>query len=185
MKPSTSTTSIREKNLSFRPAAIGDAAHVAALVNSAYRGGSSRAGWTTEADLLTGERISTDEMKALIATGGTIILLCFQDADLIGSVQLQKFDDAAYLGMFVVQPKLQGAGIGKQFMQTAEELVQAKWGVKRMWMSVISVRHELIAYYERRGYQRTGHFKPFPYAVEDASRHTEALKLEELEKRFD
>lgn len=184
MKISTSSVNASGNPLSFRPATIADAAFVAQLVNSAYRGDTSRAGWTTEADLLTGERINADEMQALIASEDTVILLCLQGEKIIGSVQLQKIDDAAYLGMFVVQPTLQGGGVGKQFMQAAEDLVQKIWGVNRMWMSVISVRHELIAYYERRGYQRTGHFKPFPYAVEDASRHAEALKLEELEKRF-
>ncbi|MBC3881849.1 GNAT family N-acetyltransferase [Undibacterium sp. LX40W] len=170
--------------LSFRHALKGDAAAIAVLVNSAYRGDSSRAGWTTEADLLTGTRINAEEVVNLIEADHSVVLLCLQDAEMIGCVHLEKTDDAAYLGMFVVQPTRQGGGIGKQFMQAAETEVQALWGVKKMWMSVISVRAELIAYYERRGYVRTGRFKPFPSEIGDEFRLVKELQFEEMEKQL-
>ncbi len=170
--------------LDFRHAVKSDAAAIAVLVNSAYRGDSSRAGWTTEADLLTGTRINAEEVMQLIEADNSVVLLCVQDDQMIGCVHLEKTDDAAYLGMFVVQPTLQGGGIGKQFMHAAESEVQALWGVKKMWMSVISVRAELIAYYERRGYVRTGRYKPFPSEIGDEFRLVENLQFEEMEKQL-
>jgi GNAT superfamily N-acetyltransferase len=83
----------------------------------------------------------------------------------VGTVHLQREGDEAHLGLFVVQPTLQGRGIGKVFLEAAERFVHLSWGSGRMTMQVISVRDELIAYYERRGYGRTGQRKPFPDAA--------------------
>lgn len=182
MSVEQSTSMENHKTVSFRHAVKSDAAAIAVLVNSAYRGDSSRAGWTTEADLLTGTRINAEEVMQLIEADNSVVLLCLQNQEMIGCVHLEKTDDAAYLGMFVVQPTLQGGGIGKQFMQAAEVEVQKLWGVKKMWMSVISVRAELIAYYERRGYVRTGRFKPFPSEIGDEFRLVKDLQFEEMEK---
>ena len=170
------------ENLTYRHAEPQDAIVIAALVNSAYRGDSSRLGWTTEANLLEGARISPDGVYQLITAEDTIILLCSRGVELIGCVQLQKTDDGAYLGMFVVRPLEQGNGIGKQFMLTAEALVQKLWGAQKMWMTVITARAELIAFYERRGYVRTGRLKPFPNDAEDHIILVENLQFEELEK---
>lgn len=168
--------------ISFRPAEASDAEIIAALVNSAYRGDSSRQGWTTEADLLQGSRIHAAEVAELIAAKDSVILLCLQDQDIIGCVHLEKTSDAAYLGMFVVRPVLQGNGIGKHFMQTAEKHARQLWGIQKIWMTVISVREELIAYYERRGYVRTGRFKPFPSNNGKEQMLVENLQFEEMEK---
>ena len=169
-------------NIVYRPALVTDAAIIEALVNSAYRGDSSRAGWTTEADLLDGTRISAEEVISQIEAKDSIILLCIRNNEIIGCVHLEKNENAAYLGMFVVKPTLQGAGIGKQFMQAAENMAQAVWGVEKMWMTVISVRSELIAFYERRGYHRTGRFKPFMGDGVNGIVKTAPLEFEELEK---
>ena len=177
----TSQTST-DNHVIYRYAVLDDAQEIAQLVNSAYRGESSRAGWTTEADLLSGTRISTEEVQEEIADEDTIILLCLQNQAMIGCVQLQRTEDAAYFGMFVVKPTLQGAGIGKAFMQEAENLVKKIWDTQKMWMTVISVRSELIAYYERRGYQRTGRFKPFDVGVFNGDLKVSDLQFEELEK---
>lgn len=181
--PNTSTAiHPDDTKLSYRHAEPEDATLIAALVNSGYRGDSSRQGWTTEAHLLAGTRINADGVRQLILAEDTVILLCCRAQDVIGCVQLQKTEDAAYLGMFVVSPLEQGNGIGKQFMLAAEALVQQLWGVHKMWMTVITVRSELIAFYERRGYVRTGRFKPFPADAEDHIFLVENLQFEELEK---
>ena len=91
-----------------------------------------------------------------------MILLCQLKDDVIGSVLLQKKETAAYLGMFVVKPGLQGGGIGKHLLQTAERTAQLEWNVRKIVMSVITLRPELIAFYQRRGYRRTGEVLPFP-----------------------
>ena len=150
-------------SLAFRPATPADASLIAALVNSAYRGDSSRAGWTTEADLISGARTDEGDVRRMLAEAGSMILLCLQEGEIIGTVYLKQTDaTSAYLGLFTVQPTLQGGGIGKQFIQAAERAAMKRFGISRMWMTVITVRSELIAYYERRGYRRTGELKPFP-----------------------
>jgi GNAT superfamily N-acetyltransferase len=168
----------------YRIAVPDDAKFLAELINSSYRGDSSRAGWTTEADLLTGSRIDADGICKLILAENSVMLLCLQNDVIISCVHLQKTGDAAYFGLFVVQPVLQGEGLGKLIMQKAESVVQTLWDVKKMWMTVISVRHELIAYYERRGFVRTGRFKPFPAEIGDEFRLVKNLQFEELEKQL-
>lgn len=170
--------------LQFRIAQLTDVPAICALVNSAYRGDSSRAGWTTEANLLTGVRVEAPEVSDLISNSDSFILVCQQGDQIIGSVNLQRTEDGAYLGMFAVQPTLQGGGIGKQFIAQAEREVQERWGVTRMWMTVITTRTELISYYERRGYTRTGRIVPFPEEVSDEFRLVKDIEMLELAKEF-
>ena len=165
ISPTQASQVASSSNLSFRRAATADVDTIVALVNSAYRGESSRAGWTTEADLLGGQRTDAEEVSRLIGTDGSVILLCQCGDEIVGSVHLEKVDAAtAYLGMLVIKPVLQGQGCGSRFMAAAENFVRAEWGVARMQMQVITLRHELIAYYQRRGYQRSGEIRPFPVA---------------------
>lgn len=182
IKIMSETKQYQNTHIQFRLAVDADAEAIAALVNSAYRGDSSRQGWTTEDDLLQGPRIHAQEVSDLLAANDSVILLCLQDQDIIGCVHLEKTESAAYLGMFVVRPVLQGNGIGKYFMQTAEQHAQKMWGISKIWMTVITVRHELIAYYERRGYVRTGRFKPFPADNGKEKVLVENLQFEEMEK---
>jgi len=132
------------------------------LVESAYRGEVSRAGWTTEADFLDGQRIDTAGVAADIGKTGSVIVLAEQDGQLLACCHLEKNGEACYFGMFSVAPHLQGGGIGKQLMQEAER-VALVWQCAAMEMTVIDIREELIAFYQRRGYARTGIKKPFPY----------------------
>lgn len=171
-------------SLTFRPAAENETGLLAQLVNLAYRGESSRAGWTTEADLLGGQRTDEEEIRELIQAENSVLLLCLQDGEIVGSVNLQKTDDAAYLGMLVIRPDLQGRNIGKQLMQAAENFVQQEWGVTKMKMTVITVRTELLAFYERRGYRRTGKIEPFPTDARAGMPLVEGLHFEVLEKEL-
>jgi ribosomal protein S18 acetylase RimI-like enzyme len=168
--------------LSFRKARAEDAERIAHLVNSAYRGDSSRAGWTTEAELIDGARTNPQEILGLIEGEGSLILLCLRGVDIVGSVYLQRRAAAAYLGLLVVNPQLQGAGIGKQLMAAAETLVRTEWGSTKMTMTVISVRQELIAFYERRGYRRIGESHPFPASIGASIPKVPGLQFEVLEK---
>jgi ribosomal protein S18 acetylase RimI-like enzyme len=169
--------------LSFRPATASDAPEVADLVNSAYRGDSSRAGWTTEADLVVGARITVPELEALVSAEGSLLLLCHQGGALAGCVHLKRLEEgAAYLGLLTVRPGLQGGGLGKAFLAEAEATVRRAWGARRMTMTVITVRAELIAYYERRGYRRSGILRPFPADAGESRPTVAGLMLEVLEK---
>jgi len=169
--------------LAFRPASPADVPAVVDLVNAAYRGDSSRAGWTTEADLLDGARITASELEALISAEGSTVLLCLQDGALAGCVHLKRLEDGkAYLGLFTVRPGLQGGGLGKAFLAEAEATVRRLWNTRTMTMTVITLRAELLAYYERRGYRRTGVVKPFPRESAETRPRVEGLLLEVLEK---
>ena len=152
--------------LTFRDAGSADVPAVVALVESAYRGEASRAGWTTEADLLEGQRTDVEGVRAVIDAPGSRMLLAERDRTLVACCQLEDRGGACYFGMFAVRPGLQGDGLGKVVLAEAERVAREEWGAARMEMTVISAREELIAYYERRGYRRTGELSPFPYGDE-------------------
>ena len=156
-------SSIVETATTFRLATSGDVAAIVALVESAYRGDVSRKGWTTEADLLDGQRTDPAGVAELIAKPGSCMLLAERDGALLACANLEKRGDAGYFGMFSVRPDLQGAGIGRAVLAEAERVAHEDWHCREMHMTVISVRDELIAWYERRGYRRTGIHSPFPY----------------------
>ena len=139
---------------------------IAALVNSGYRGASSRAGWTTEADFLGGQRTDADALREDLAARPGAVLLTLRDdpgGELLGSVWLEpQGPDVWYLGMLTVRPDLQARQLGRTLLAEAEAYA-ASHGARRIRMSVITVRDTLIAWYERRGYVRTGETLPFPY----------------------
>lgn len=152
--------------LRFRDATADDVPAIVRLVTSAYRGEASRAGWTTEADLLDGNRIVPEVLLADIARPRSRILLAEAQAaacdGLLGCAHVAAADDTGYFGMFAVQPRLQRAGAGRAILAEAERVVREDWQLPRMCMTVIDLRSELIAWYERRGYRLTGETRPFP-----------------------
>ena len=169
----------------FRRATLADVPAVVALVESAYRGDGSRAGWTTEADLLDGQRTDADDVRSCIERAHSVVLLGERAGELVACAHVAGEDGAGYFGMFSVKPALQGAGIGKQMLAEAERIVRDEWRLPAMRMTVIDVRAELIAFYERRGYARTGITKPFPYGDERFGLpKREDLRFEVLEKRL-
>ncbi|MFJ3960620.1 GNAT family N-acetyltransferase [Streptomyces sp. NPDC090036] len=152
--------------LSFRSAVETDVPELVVLVESAYRGEASRAGWTTEADYLDGQRTDPDGVRAVIASPDGVLLVVERAGELVACCQLEHRDDHVYFGMFAVRPGLQGAGLGKEILAEAERRARETWGAKEMRMTVVNVREDLIAYYVRRGYRRTGDLSPFPYGDE-------------------
>ncbi|MFK0126090.1 GNAT family N-acetyltransferase [Streptomyces nigra] len=152
--------------LVFRDATDADVDSIVALVESAYRGDSSRAGWTTEADILEGQRTDPEGVLGVVKSPDSRLLTVERDGRIVACCQLEHRGTYAYFGMFAVSPELQGAGLGKVIIAEAERQARATWGVTEMHMTVISVRNDLIAWYERRGYRRTGRMTPFPYGDE-------------------
>jgi len=150
----------------FRPAVAADIPALVALVESAYRGDVSRKGWTTEADLLDGQRIDPAGIADIIDKAGSRVIVFERGGEMLACCHIEKQDRACYFGMFAVAPALQGGGVGKLAMNEAERAAREDFGCDEMQMTVISIRDELIAWYERRGYRRTGIFKPFPYGDE-------------------
>jgi len=152
--------------LTYRAATLADIPALVPLVTSAYRGDASRAGWTTEADMLDGARIDPQGLQADIERPRSTILLAEREGQLLACAHIADDQGKGYFGMFSVDPTQQGGGVGKQVMLAAEAHAAREWGVPVMQMTVIDIRDELIAFYERRGYQRTGIKKPFPYGDE-------------------
>ncbi|EIM00122.1 GCN5-like N-acetyltransferase [Rhodanobacter sp. 115] len=87
-------------------------------------------------------------------------------AELLASCHVERQADGGYFGMFAVDPLQQGGGVGKAVLAEAERMARERWQCRAMHMTVIEQRAELIAWYERRGYRRTGQYKPFPYGDE-------------------
>lgn len=176
--------------LRFRAASPSDIDAVVALVESAYRGEASKAGWTTEADLLDGRRTGPDEVAISLGRPRSQMLLAERDGALLACAHVveEPCDDgtrAGYFGMFSVQPGLQGGGIGKAVLGEAERIVRDDWRLPVMRMTVIDLRDELIAWYQRRGYRRTGVTKPFPYGdARFGIPKRDDLRFEILEKIF-
>ncbi|WP_329444764.1 GNAT family N-acetyltransferase [Streptomyces canus] len=152
--------------LTFRDATDADVDTLVALVESAYRGDASRAGWTTEADILEGQRTDPEGVLAVIKSPDSRLLTVERDGQVVACCQLEHRGTYAYFGMFAVSPALQGGGLGKVIIAEAERIARETWGVTEMHMTVISVRNDLVAWYERRGYRRTGQMAPFPYGDE-------------------
>jgi ribosomal protein S18 acetylase RimI-like enzyme len=142
-------------------ATLEDAKELEALINSGYRGEVSKQGWTTEADILGGIRTNEDDIISIInKPNGQLLKYVNDEGKIIGCVLLEEQDDALYLGMLCVSPSLQGGGVGKSLLYKGSEVAE-DLGLKKVKMTVISVRHELIAWYERHGFVKTGQTKPF------------------------
>jgi ribosomal protein S18 acetylase RimI-like enzyme len=143
-------------------ASLPDIPQLLKLINRAYRGEDAKKGWTHEAELIDGD-IRTDEtsLKQVIRTPGAVILKYEQEGQIVGCVYLQKKGDRLYLGMLSVSPEIKAQGIGKNLFKAADEHAKNN-NCSVIEMTVISVRHELIAWYERNGYHKTSKREPFP-----------------------
>ncbi|MEI7916647.1 MAG: GNAT family N-acetyltransferase [Methylophilaceae bacterium] len=148
--------------LSFHKAELSDAISIAELVNSAYRGEISRAGWTTEADLLDGLRITTPEVATLIKREDAFVLVGVLRDQIIASIACEHLENTAKFGLIAVKPTLQNKGYGREMIKAAEAITAREWRVAGFYMSVITLRTELIEFYERLGFERSGQFEDFP-----------------------
>ncbi|MET0270394.1 MAG: GNAT family N-acetyltransferase [Sphingomonas sp.] len=146
----------------IRSARADDAAALHALIEGAYRGDGARIGWTHEADLLDGQRTDVAALSAILADPAQRLLVAEAAGERVGCVHVNRpATDVAYLGMLTVAPGRQAGGLGRRLIAAAEDVARG-WGVAAMEMTVIRQRTELIAWYERRGYARTGETRPFP-----------------------
>lgn len=152
-----------------------------ALINSAYRGESSKKGWTTEANLLEGLRTTEQELNETIQNTKNTILKFTESNQIVGCVLLIEKEFKLYLGMLTVCPNLQNSGIGKKLLQQAE-IHATKLGLPKILMTVISVREELISWYKRNGYLDTGEREPFPVSDVHISISEHPLEFIILEK---
>lgn len=193
--------------LIFRNATPSDVSAVVELVESAYRGEASRAGWTTEADLLDGQRTDEIEIREIIGRPQSRIRVAEQPVvdvhhaardqsnarlikvnaltnhAVVACVRIENAGDAGYIGMVSVRPTLQNLGVGRQLLDEAERLIRDELHLQRARMTVIGQRETLIAWYERRGYSVTGKREQFPYGQPRAGTpRRDDLYFEVLEK---
>lgn len=147
----------------IRPATPDDLEALHALVHAAYRGDSARRGWTHEADLLDGSRIDRASLLSAITLPDQIVLVAVDGEALTGCVHVtDRGEGLAYLGMLTVDPAQQAKGLGRRLIAAAEAYAFRHFHTRRMEMTVIVHRHELIQWYQRRGYGLTGETRPFP-----------------------
>ncbi|MFT4235238.1 MAG: GNAT family N-acetyltransferase [Microbacterium sp.] len=149
--------------LGFSFATADDAVAIRRIVEAAYRG---TAGWTIESHLIGGQRTDLAEIDGIIAGPDGGILTLREGDEIVASCQLERWGDSAYFGMFAVDPAVQASGYGKRMLAEAERIVREDWELDSMRMTVIAQRDDLIAFYERRGFRRTGVTEPFPYGDE-------------------
>lgn len=164
-------------------ATLKDVSNLNKLINSAYRGESSKKGWTTEANLLEGSRTTVQELTEIIQDPKNTILKFTENNHIIGCVLLIEKEYQLYLGMLTVLPELQNSGVGKKLLYQAEIHAQTL-GLSKIIMTVISVREELIAWYKRNGYVDTGAREPFPVSDVHISISNQPLEFIVLEKRI-
>jgi ribosomal protein S18 acetylase RimI-like enzyme len=117
-----------------------------------------------------GLRTDPERLASELSDGSNRTLLFLREVStraMVGCVFLERFEDEAgvgcYLGMLTVSPTLQDQGLGRLLLDHAEEYAKKTWGASRMTLGVIQLRESLMAWYERRGYKKTGMTKPFPY----------------------
>jgi len=149
------------------------------LVNLAYRG---EKGWTRETDLVAGDRCDLVEIQQLLNNPNSHLLVAFEQDKLIACINLEHQQECVYIGLFSVEPNLQAMGVGREVLSLAEDYALHKLNAHRCLMVVVSQRPELIAYYERRGYQRTGQLEPYPDHLNVGSPLEKNLMIETLQK---
>ncbi|ANF57004.1 GNAT family N-acetyltransferase [Halotalea alkalilenta] len=167
-----------------RDAAEGDVAELVALVTEAYHV-IDAGGWTTEASLLGGQRIDPLLLRRDIQRPRSRVIVAERDGRLLGCGHLALADGEGSFGMFAVRPSLQGEGIGRLLLGEAECLARDWLDVEWLRITVIEQRGELIEWYQRRGFCRSGVYKPFPYGDERFGVPLrDDLRFEVLEKRL-
>ena len=183
----------------LRQAKADDIGALEQLLNCCYR---EKAGWTNEADLVGGIRITPEELASTIANPTHYLFVypktttgerdAEETGEILGCIAVDIKTDAdlnkkAYIGMFAVHPELQGQGVGNVILQAAETFadrhLQSQNQPSRLTMSILSHRPELLAYYQRRGYQLNGNKIPFPNDGNNGEPKRTDLELLELEKR--
>lgn len=155
---------------------------ITSLVNQAYRPAADAAGWTHEASLVTGERINQAQVAVLFDRPHSTILIATSQQELLGCVHIEQCGEHAMIGMLAVLPQAQVGGIGKQLLAQAEDYALKQFQAQSCRMVVVSARHELIAFYLRRGYQKTGQTMPYPLDAGAGQPLDANLTIEVLEK---
>jgi GNAT superfamily N-acetyltransferase len=170
----------------FRQARPADASTIVSIVNAAFSGEGGTSGWTNESDLFEGERTYAAEVLTLLAVPESKFLLWMHQGEVAGCAYIRRFGNAAYMGMLAVRPVLQGIGVGKQIIAEVERIAREEMRCTLMMIGVITNhRPDLAAFYERRGYARTGRIKPFEGSQARREKKAHDVRAEWMEKRLE
>ena len=156
---------------------INEAQIINELLNLAYRG---EKGWTTENSLVSGDRSTISDIKLSIEN--SIFLIYKKNSDLVACICLEAKDHEVYIGSFAVHPDYQAGGLGKSILRAAEKYSIDELEAKKFIMVVLSKRIELISFYERRGYQKTGINKEYPLHLNVGTPKSSGLTIVQLYK---
>jgi GNAT superfamily N-acetyltransferase len=174
-----------EVDTRFRMARPADAGTIVAIINAASNGDGGTAGWTHEGAIFEGDRTHAAEVLSLLAVPEAMFLLRVYRGEIAGCAYVKKMGSVAYMGMLAVRPAVQGAGVGKEIIAEAERIARESMGCNLMAIGV-ATRHrpDVTAFYERRGFARTGRVKPFEGS--QARRKTKApdVRAEWMEKKL-
>ncbi|KAL7628387.1 hypothetical protein AAE478_002589 [Parahypoxylon ruwenzoriense] len=171
-------------NLQFRIATLDDAACLQELVQSAFRSEDSRPNWTADMDLSSRFRVDVEKVIAQISKPDGAILIATDSSGIpIASVEISKRGaDLVRLSMLAVDHRRQRGGIGRRLLAYTEDYSRRTWGVKKAGLNALSTRQELILWYLRCGYRKTGELTPFPSDRNDGLTLPEDMCFVELEK---
>jgi ribosomal protein S18 acetylase RimI-like enzyme len=170
-------------DISYRYAEPRDAGEIASLIERAYGGRASVKGWTHQAGIIGGPRSSMDEVQTVILSPGSRFLVASAGDDIVGCAFVRHEDTGALVGLFSVEPSFQELGIGRTLLSSCEATARELWDAKYLRLTVISIRHELIAWYERRGFQDSGRREAFPFGPMTAALRTD-FDLVEMQKQI-
>ena len=168
-------------NIILERARSEDSVDIAQLINVAYRGD---IGWTTEAKIIAGNRVSTQTINTLLDDESIHFLVAYNLGDLLCCICIEHANNTANIGYFAVNPKLQGLGIGSSILEQAERYAMSVLKAKKLALQVVSERPELLNYYLRRHYKRTGLVKPFPIHLKVGEPKVKGLTIDYLEKKI-
>jgi ribosomal protein S18 acetylase RimI-like enzyme len=171
-------------NLQFRIATQEDAPQLQQMVQSAFRAEDSRPSWTADMDLSLRFHIDVEEVITQITKpDGAILIATDSNGALVGSIEISKRSaDLARFSMLAVDQHHQRGGIGRQILAYAEDYCRQAWGVEKLGLNALSTRQELILWYIRCGFQKTGELTPFPYDRFNGMALPDDLCFVELEK---
>ncbi|UNI15470.1 hypothetical protein JDV02_002000 [Purpureocillium takamizusanense] len=147
----------------FRLATVDDATQVRELVQAAFRAPDNRQGWTADMELGARFHIGIEEVTATITRADSAILMATVAGNLVASVHVAKRSNGhARLSMLSVDAAHQSNGLGRQVLEYAEAYCQRAWAATTVDLDALSTREHLLAWYQRRGYRKTGGTSPFP-----------------------
>lgn len=168
-----------ESKLVLERATNDQAEEISNLVNLAYRG---PLGWTKETHIVTGERSNIAEVQGYLSDPMSYLLVASDNGEIKACICIEENGDCAYIGFFAVHPMCQGVGVGKEILSQAERFAINELKLKKFKMAVVSQRSELISFYERRGYVKTGEIQEYPVHLNVGVPLESGLTIEYLEK---